>query len=140
MEYALLLETLTQWRFLTRARILVMPKVDRGRNISAAPANETRWGFISADREIQLAAAVASCFPDSIKYVCFFEFPDIEYTVVKVTRNLPSRGELTIADGENVMHRKEVLLSFDALFGPDVADVASWQEASITIVDKLQQS
>lgn len=59
---------------------------------------------------------------------------------VKVTRIAPYRGELTIAEGNHVLHREDVLLSFDALFGPDVADLASWQEAAITFVDKLQQS
>lgn len=46
---------------------------------SAAPEVETRWVFISTNREIQLAATVASYFPDSTQYVCFFEFPDVEY-------------------------------------------------------------
>lgn len=59
--------------------------------------------------------------------------------MVKVTRIAPYRGELTIAEGNNVLHREDVLLSFDALFGPDVADVASWQESAIAFVDKLQQ-
>lgn len=60
--------------------------------------------------------------------------------MVKVTRIAPYRGELTIAEGNNVLHREDVLLSFDALFGPDVADVASWQESAMTFVDKLSQS
>jgi len=64
---------------------------------------------------------------------------DNKYTVT-VTRFAPYRGELTNADGDNVLHRKAVLLSFNALFGPDVADVATWQEAAMTFVDKLQQS
>ena len=38
-----------------------------------------------------------------------------------------------------MLHREDVLLSFDALFGPDVADVASWQESAIAFVDKLRQ-
>ncbi len=63
---------------------------------------------------------------------------DGKYTV-KVTRIAPYRGELTIAEGNNMLHREDVLLSFDALFGPDVADVASWQESAIAFVDKLQQ-
>jgi hypothetical protein len=62
---------------------------------------------------------------------------DNRYTVT-VTRVAPYRGELTIADGDNVLHRKTVLLSFNALFGPDVADVAAWQEAAMTFIDKLQ--
>ena len=46
---------------------------------AAAPEIETRWVFIATNREIQLAATVASYFPDATKYVCFFEFPDVEY-------------------------------------------------------------
>lgn len=46
---------------------------------NAAPEIETRWVFICTNREIQLAATVASYFPNSTKYVCFFEFPDVEY-------------------------------------------------------------
>lgn len=63
---------------------------------------------------------------------------DHRYTV-KVTRIAPYHGELTIAEGNNVLHREDVLLSFDALFGPDVTDVASWQEVALAFVDKLQQ-
>jgi hypothetical protein len=58
--------------------------------------------------------------------------------MVKVIRIEPYRGELTVAEGDNVLHREDVLLSFDALFGPDVADVASWQEAAMTFVDMLK--
>lgn len=39
-----------------------------------------------------------------------------------------------------MLHREDVFLSFDALFGPDAADVASRQESAITFVDKLKQS
>lgn len=46
---------------------------------NAAPEIETRWVFIATNREIELAATVASYFPDSTRYVCFFEFPDVEY-------------------------------------------------------------
>jgi hypothetical protein len=64
---------------------------------------------------------------------------DRKYTV-RVTRTAPYRGELTIALGANVLHREAVGLSYDALFGPDVGDVASWQAITIAFVDKLQQS
>jgi hypothetical protein len=64
---------------------------------------------------------------------------DNKYTV-EVTRTEPYRGELTIADGSTVLHREPVGLSFDALFGSDVVDVAEWQEIATAFVDKLQQS
>jgi hypothetical protein len=63
---------------------------------------------------------------------------DGKYTV-NVTRTAPYRGELTIADGTTVLHRESVGLSYDALFGPDVTDVVSWQEIAIKVVDDLQQ-
>jgi hypothetical protein len=69
----------------------------------------------------------------------WFSMLDGKY-MVKVTRIEPYRGELTIAEGKIVLHREDVLLNFDALFGPDMADVASLQESAITFVDKLQQS
>ena len=49
------------------------------RNERRAPEVETRWVFISANRQIQLAVSVASYFRDSDKYVAFFEFPSVEY-------------------------------------------------------------
>jgi len=44
---------------------------------------------------------------------------------ISVTRTGPYRAELTIADGANMLHREAIGLSFDALFGPDLAGVAS---------------
>jgi hypothetical protein len=64
---------------------------------------------------------------------------DGKYTV-KVIRTALYRGELSIADGATVLHRESVTLSYDALFGPDMDDVASWHEAAIAFVDKLQES
>ena len=59
---------------------------------------------------------------------------------VKVIWTAPYRGELTIANGDAVLHREPVSLAYNAQFGPDVDDVASWQEAAIAFVDKLEQS
>jgi hypothetical protein len=59
---------------------------------------------------------------------------DGRYTVA-VTRTTPYCGELTIAEGANVLFRKEVSLAYDARFGPDVADVVSWQCDVITFID-----
>ena len=63
---------------------------------------------------------------------------DGRYTI-HVTRTGPYRAELTIAEGANVLHREPVGLSFDALFGPDVAYAASWQESAVRFVDNLEQ-
>ena len=60
------------------ARVLQGRKMDT-ESRCAAPEIEARWVFISTNREIQLAAGVASYFPDTNKYLCFFEFPAVEY-------------------------------------------------------------
>jgi hypothetical protein len=64
---------------------------------------------------------------------------DGKYTV-EVTRTAPYRAELTIADGRNVLHRQPVGHCFDALFGPDLDDVHSWQATAIRFVDDLRKS
>jgi hypothetical protein len=57
---------------------------------------------------------------------------------VKVERTEePYRGILTIvrtSDGKEV-HREDVGLSYDAIFGPDVADVADWEDRCIAVID-----
>ncbi len=58
------------------------------------------------------------------------------YTVA-VRRTRPYRGELTISEADRVLMRKEVGLAFDALFGPDVGDVATWQDEALRFVDGL---
>ena len=59
---------------------------------------------------------------------------DGRYTVA-VRRIHPYRGELTITEDDRVLLRKEVGLAFDALFGPDVDDVATWEEEALRFVD-----
>lgn len=56
---------------------------------------------------------------------------------VMVERTEPYQGLLTIvrtSDGKEVL-REEVVLAYDALFGPDVADLASWQARCIEVID-----
>lgn len=76
--------------------------------------------------------------PEENELTVWSSMLDGKYTVT-VTRTAPYRAELTIAEGANVLHRESVGLSFDALFGPDVADVASWQEIAVRFVDNLEQ-
>ncbi len=59
------------------------------------------------------------------------------YTV-KVMWIAPYRGKLSIADEATVLHREPVSLSCNSEFGLDVGEVASWQDAAIAFVDKLQ--
>lgn len=58
---------------------------------------------------------------------------------VEVHRLRSYRGELVVfdhRDGDRVALRREVGLSFDARFGPDVADVAEWQTLVAAFVDR----
>lgn len=54
---------------------------------------------------------------------------------VTVTRSDDYVGELTISEGDLVLHRETVGLSYGATFGPDVADVAEWQRIAVEFAD-----
>lgn len=58
----------------------------------------------------------------------------------RVTRsddNPAYSGVLTVqhVESDDVLLTEQVALSFQALFGPDVADVVEWQERSIEVID-----
>jgi hypothetical protein len=59
---------------------------------------------------------------------------DGKYTVT-VTGEAPYRGGLTITEGEEVLYRESVRLMYNAQFGPDVDDVALWQEMAARFID-----
>lgn len=59
---------------------------------------------------------------------------------VTVVRTGSYRGDLSIHDGDQLLHRESVGLIFDALFGADVDDVAQWQRIAIEFIDKLGTS
>lgn len=71
-----------------------------------------------------------------IEDVVWTSMLDRKYTVV-VARVAPYVGELRIEENDKVLHSRRVRLSFDALFGPDVAEVAEWQDIAIQFVDGL---
>lgn len=54
-----------------------------------------------------------------------------------VVRERPYLGHLTVTDTETeeVLMGRDVRLAFDAMVGPDVADVRQWQEMAIEAVD-----
>ena len=58
---------------------------------------------------------------------------------IKVTRTAPHRGELTVSEGENVLYREPVDLSFDALSGPDIPEVVAWHEIAIRFIQNLKR-
>lgn len=41
-------------------------------------------------------------------------------------------------DGDKVLFKEPVGLAYDAIFGPDIDDVYSWQEKAIAFVDSLK--
>ena len=53
----------------------------------------------------------------------------------RVVRGEPYAGVLTITEGGKVLHRQDVALSYNAQFGPDVADVAEWQDICVGVID-----
>lgn len=55
-----------------------------------------------------------------------------------VTRTAEYSGQLTVSDQEEVILSESVSLSYGAAFGPDVSDVAMWQDKCIEVVDKYQ--
>lgn len=59
---------------------------------------------------------------------------------VMVLRTGPYRREWSIHCADQVLDRQDEGLSYDALLGPDVADVADWQERAIQVVDGLGTS
>ena len=61
-----------------------------------APEVETRWAFISTNRRIQLAAAVASYVSVTDKYVAFFEFPSLKYSYTG-SANFGADGYITVS-------------------------------------------
>jgi hypothetical protein len=59
---------------------------------------------------------------------------DDRYKVV-VTRTAPYQGDLTISEAGKVLHSQIVGLMYDAIFGPDIADVVAWKQIAIEFVD-----
>ncbi len=55
---------------------------------------------------------------------------------IYVERTTPYNGNLFILDGSKEICVKPVTLSYDAKFGPDIADVAQWQEIVLDFIDK----
>lgn len=56
----------------------------------------------------------------------------------KVTRIDEYKGKLTVTDlSNNVLLDEEVGLMYGARFGPDVSDVALWEDKCVEVIDKL---
>lgn len=55
-----------------------------------------------------------------------------------VKRTEPYKGRMIVSVEESgkILLDKEVVLSYDALLGPDVADLDAWQTEAIEVIDK----
>lgn len=60
----------------------------------------------------------------------------------EVNRTSPHEARLTVRDEYTgtLLLNQEVTLSYDAQFGPDIADVSEWQMLCMTAVDKYATS
>lgn len=56
--------------------------------------------------------------------------------IIRVERTGDYTADLIIRDGDNLLLREPTTLAYRALFGPDVADVATWQARAIKFVDE----
>lgn len=59
---------------------------------------------------------------------------------ITVLRTDPYQGKLVIkdmADSNKELFTKQVGLAYDALFGPDVDDVMTWQELAANYIDGI---
>lgn len=55
----------------------------------------------------------------------------------KVTRISEYKGKLTMVDPfDRILLDEEVDLMYGAVFGPDISDVALWQDKCIEFIDK----
>ncbi len=61
---------------------------------------------------------------------------DGKYTV-EVLRTGPRSGNFRIREGERLIHERPTGLSYGAQFGPDVDDVATWQDWAVEVIDAL---
>lgn len=56
---------------------------------------------------------------------------------IRVERSNSYKGELIIELNGKELLRETVNISYDAMFGPDVSDVLSWQDRCCNFVDGL---
>lgn len=63
---------------------------------------------------------------------------DNRFDIVVFAAVQPYRGVLVIRDGAAELRREPVLVSYNAAFGPDAADVDEWMERGLSIVDEAK--
>lgn len=68
------------------------------------------------------------------KYVVWMNKLDNKYDVF-VERLCPYNGQLVIKDGDSEILREDVTISYDAIFGPDMADIDTWENRCVELVE-----
>lgn len=61
---------------------------------------------------------------------------DRRYDVMVLASTKPYVGVFVVRDGNTELCRRTVNLSYNAVVGPDVADVSAWEDAAITLIDR----
>jgi hypothetical protein len=59
--------------------------------------------------------------------------------IITVRRTGSYRGDFTISDAGQLLHREPVSLSCNALFGPDTVDVSYWKQIAAAFVDRANR-
>ncbi|MCK9532881.1 MAG: hypothetical protein M0R77_20555 [Gammaproteobacteria bacterium] len=57
-----------------------------------------------------------------------------------VTRVSEYQGRLIVSDKDEIILNESVPLAYGAAFGPDIDDVAQWQDKCVEVVDKYQMN
>lgn len=63
---------------------------------------------------------------------------DRRYDIVVFASKKPYVGVLVVRDGDAELCRQAVRLSYNAIVGPDIADVDAWENAAIAVVDRAK--
>lgn len=56
---------------------------------------------------------------------------------VYVERLAPYKGLLVCKNGDATLLEKEVTITFDAIYGPDIADLQEWQDEVVKIIPEI---
>lgn len=56
--------------------------------------------------------------------------------VCRVEQFAPYEGNLMIIEGDTILSQQVVTLAYQAIFGPDLADVTDWQERCMKFIDE----
>lgn len=63
---------------------------------------------------------------------------DNRYDVTVFGSTAPYTGIFVLRDRETELYRGAVHLAYNAIMGPDAADVAAWQDIAVTIIDRAK--